>query len=170
MSVANDPDFNPYAAPVSEIAEPTGLDTAQYVGYATFWRRLGAYIIDAIITGIIGMIMGAVIGAVLIRPGENSSALVAQVLIQILSLAISWGYYAGMESSAAQATVGKQALGIKVTDLYGQRISFGRATGRFFGKIVSSLTLGIGYLMVFWTQKKQALHDQMASTLVLRTR
>lgn len=170
MSVANDPDFNPYAAPVSEIVEPTGVDTSQYVGYATFWRRFGAWFIDAFLMGILGGIVGAMIGALLVRPGDNTSALTAQILAQVLSMAISWAYFAGMESSASQATVGKQALGIKVTDLYGRRITFGRATGRFFGKIVSNITFGIGYLMIIWTEKKQALHDQMASTLVLRTR
>jgi len=60
------------------------------------------------------------------------------------------------------------ALSIKVTDLTGQRISFGRATGRYFGKFVSILILSIGYLMAGWTPKKQALHDRMFDTLVVR--
>jgi uncharacterized RDD family membrane protein YckC len=55
-----------------------------------------------------------------------------------------------------------------VTDLNGNRISFGRATGRYFGKFISSLTLMIGYMMAGWTRRKQALHDIMAECLVLR--
>ncbi|MCI0556277.1 MAG: RDD family protein, partial [Anaerolineae bacterium] len=61
----------------------------------------------------------------------------------------------------------KMALGIVVTDMNGNRISFGRATGRYFGKILSGLIIYIGYIMVAFTEKKQGLHDMMASCLVL---
>jgi len=80
----------------------------------------------------------------------------------------AWLYYAIMESSKPQATIGKMALGTKVTTLGGERIGFGRASGRYFGKIVSGLTLGIGYLMAAFTERRQALHDKMANTLVVR--
>jgi uncharacterized RDD family membrane protein YckC len=75
-----------------------------------------------------------------------------------------------MESSPQQATLGKMALGLKVTDLQGERLSFARATGRYFGKIVSSLILFVGFMMAGWTEKKQALHDIMAGTLVVKKR
>ena len=71
-----------------------------------------------------------------------------------------------MESSATQGTLGKMALGIIVTDLNGNRISFRQATGRYFAKSISNLLLGIGYLMVFFTKRKQGLHDIMAKCLV----
>jgi uncharacterized RDD family membrane protein YckC len=77
-------------------------------------------------------------------------------------------YYSVMESSPWQATLGKRALGLQVTDLQGRRISFGRATGRYFAKIVSGLTLSIGYLMAGFTRRKQALHDIIAECLVVR--
>jgi len=73
-----------------------------------------------------------------------------------------------MESSVWQATLGKKTLGLRVTDLQGNRISFGRASGRFFGRIISGLTLFIGYIMAGFTEKKQALHDIIASCLVIR--
>jgi len=80
-----------------------------------------------------------------------------------------WLYYAGMESSVYQGTLGKMALGLMVTDLEGRRITFGRASGRYFAKIISGLIpLGIGYAMAGFTEKKQALHDMIASCLVLR--
>lgn len=79
-----------------------------------------------------------------------------------------WLYHALMESSAKQATLGRMALGIRVTDLNGNRIGFGRATGRYFAKILSALILGIGFLMAAFTAKKQALHDIPAGTLVVR--
>jgi uncharacterized RDD family membrane protein YckC len=84
-----------------------------------------------------------------------------------MSLLLTWAYYSGMESSPLQATIGKLVVGIYVTDLQGQRISFGRATGRWFGKIISGAILLIGYLMAGFTEKKQALHDMMARCLVL---
>ena len=75
-----------------------------------------------------------------------------------------------MESSHLQATLGKMALSLQVTDLEGRRITFAKATGRFFAKYLSVLTLGIGYLMAAFTERKQALHDIIAGTLVVRTR
>jgi len=85
----------------------------------------------------------------------------------LLSVIMSWLYFALMESSSRGATLGKMALGIRVTDLSGNRISFGKATGRYFGKIVSSMILMIGYLMAAFTERKQALHDMMAGCLVV---
>lgn len=78
-----------------------------------------------------------------------------------------WLYFALMESSAYQGTLGKMALGIRVTDLDGGQIDFGRATGRYFAKILSFITLMIGYIMAAFTGKKQALHDIIAGTVVL---
>jgi uncharacterized RDD family membrane protein YckC len=74
-----------------------------------------------------------------------------------------------MESSSKQATLGKMALALKVTDLQGRRISFARATGRHFAKIISGMILLIGYIMAGFTERKQALHDMIAGTLVIRT-
>jgi uncharacterized RDD family membrane protein YckC len=73
-----------------------------------------------------------------------------------------------MESSKFGGTLGKMAVGIRVTDLNGNRISFARATGRYFGRIVTNLTLLIGYIMAGFTEKKQALHDVLASCLVIK--
>jgi uncharacterized RDD family membrane protein YckC len=81
-------------------------------------------------------------------------------------LAAEWLYFALMESMKG-ATLGKMALGIIVTDLQGNRISFGRATGRYFAKIISSLTILVGYIMAGFTQRKQALHDIIAGCLVI---
>ena len=88
-------------------------------------------------------------------------------LIVVVAI-LGWLYFALMESSKTQATLGKMALGLKVTDLEGNRISFGRATGRYFGKIISGMIIYIGYILAGLTEKKQALHDIMASCLVVR--
>ena len=86
----------------------------------------------------------------------------------LIILVLEWLYYALLESSAWQATLGKKALGLEVTDLAGARVSFGRATGRYFARYISFFTIGIGYIMAGFTAKKQALHDMIAGTLVIR--
>jgi uncharacterized RDD family membrane protein YckC len=86
-----------------------------------------------------------------------------------VGLAVTWLYHALMESSEWQATVGKKTLGLVVTDMAGRRVSFGRATGRHFAKIVTNMVPAfIGYIMAGFTEKKQALHDMMAGCLILR--
>lgn len=99
-----------------------------------------------------------------------SPLLIVSIVLGILaSIVIAWLYYAWMESSEHQATLGKMALGLIVTDLQGRRVTFGRASGRFFAKMITGLIpLGIGYMMAGFTEKKQALHDILASCLVLR--
>ena len=87
----------------------------------------------------------------------------------VLTIAASWLYEAVMESSSYQATLGKMILGMKVSDLYGNRISFARATGRHFAKILSAMILCIGFIMVGLTERKQGLHDLIAGTLVRRS-
>jgi len=92
----------------------------------------------------------------------------AFIRLILIRTVLNWLYYALLESSAWQATLGKKALGLEVTDLEGRRISFGRATGRFFAKMISALILWIGFIMAGFTEKKQALHDMIAGTLVIR--
>jgi uncharacterized RDD family membrane protein YckC len=150
------------------------------VRYAGFWRRFVAHVIDQIVVGIAALVvllpglalLGIGIGAGIMEGSESAVGLilaaVAAYLVAILLIVIGqWLYYALMESSRKQATLGKLALGIIVTDLSGNRISFGRATGRYFGKIVSGMIMLIGYIMAGFTERKQALHDIMASCLVI---
>ena len=127
--------------------------------YAGFWRRVGAALIDGILVGVVSGIVTAIVGAI-----DDDLAIYGQILL----IVAAYGYYAGMESSAYQATVGKIALGIQVTDLNGQRISFMRALGRNLAEILSALILLIGYIMVAFTAKKQGLHDMIAGTLVVK--
>ena len=144
------------------------------VKYAGFWRRFVAYCLDGILVYILCTGAGAVVGYLLgmevpiewgFGGGKRSTgAAVGFIVVSVTS----YLYWSLMESSPKQATVGKMALGLKVTDLRGAPISFGRATGRYFGKIISALLLGIGFLMAGWTWKKQALHDIMAGTLVVK--
>lgn len=118
--------------------------------HAGFWRRFAAYVLDALVLWLPSMIIGLV------------------PLLGFIGFIVGhWLYFALMESSGWQATLGKRALGIKVTDARGRRIGFGQATGRYFGAFVSWLILFIGYFMSGWTSRRQALHDLMAGTLVV---
>lgn len=130
--------------------------------YAGFWIRVVAYIIDAIILGIVGGIIGAVLGGILGNGGL--------VVIQLIGIAIGIAYFAYFESSERQATVGKMALGLKVTDTEGRRITTGKAVGRYFAKIVSGIILLIGFIMVAFDSRKQGLHDKIVNTLVVKAR
>ena len=136
------------------------------MSYAGFWKRFAAYIIDVIVTVIIGFMIGFVFGLVMFL-AFGIDPVVLESMGNILGIILVWLYFAVMESSPTQGTLGKMALGIKVTDLAGKRIGFGRATGRHFGKIVSVLFLLIGFIMIAFTRQKQGLHDMMAGCLVV---
>ena len=135
--------------------------------YGGFWLRFVAYIIDAIIMNIVGGVLGLFMGVGVGVLGASENAAVASTFGAAgLSLVINWLYSAILESSAWQGTVGKKALSLVVTDESGQRIGFGRATGRYFAKILSSLILLFGFFMIGWTERKRGLHDMIAGTLV----
>ncbi len=136
--------------------------------YAGFWRRFAAVIIDGIILFVFASIINAILISPFSRRTSPNAATGAALLLNFILLISSWLYYTLLESSSKQATVGKMALGIIVTDLYGNRISFGRANGRYWSKILSALILYIGFIMAGFTEKKQALHDIIASCLVVR--
>ena len=135
--------------------------------YAGFWLRVAAYLIDTIIM-YVALLPIALIFGLGMAFESNDPAGGTDLLINLISFVGGWLYFALMESSAKQGTLGKMALGLVVTGLDGQRIGFGQATGRYFGKIVSALILLIGFIMAGLTARKQALHDIMANTLVLR--
>jgi uncharacterized RDD family membrane protein YckC len=164
--------------------------------YAGFWKRFLAYILDQIILSFVHLILiipvFIIFGLSFLPHGifdrmheygftivsfqvyDNDLAIAGAIffifvimILGLLILVIEWLYYALFESSKNQATLGKIIVGIVVTDLDGKRISFARASGRFFGKIISGLILNIGYIIAGFTEKKQALHDIIASCLVV---
>lgn len=138
--------------------------------YAGFWIRVLAYLIDSLLLSIVFCPLGFGLGLLGVAGeiDENSPAWVGiNLLLNVVSLLVGWLYFALTESSSWQATVGKRLLKLKVTDMDGQLISFGKATGRYFGQILSGMICGIGYIMVAFTEKKQGLHDLMAGTLVV---
>jgi uncharacterized RDD family membrane protein YckC len=144
--------------------------------YAGFWIRVAAYIIDYIIVSVatyaIVFILALATGLQTQSAGATGeeAAVIAGLVMFLVVFVGQWLYYAMMESSSLQGTLGKKAVGIAVTDESGRRIGFGRATGRYFAKIISGLILLFGYFMIGWTQRKQGLHDMIAGTLVYYSR
>ena len=124
--------------------------------YASVWKRLVASLIDSFI------VLGIFLGVMFLGLAESPVALVIAVICMIIG---PWVYYAWRESSSG-TTIGKKIMGIKVVGMFGESISFGRASGRYFGKFLSGI-LCIGYIMAFFTEKRQALHDMLAGTVVI---
>jgi len=165
-----------------------GFSTTRSVMYAGFWLRFVAHLIDGLILGVgvfalvIPLLFLTGLAATLASlphrlegmEGQPNPAVIGAILSLVfmfvmVGVLLQWLYYAYLESGEKQATWGKQALGLYVTDGAANRISFGRASGRFFAKIISALIpLWIGYIMAGFTEKKQALHDMIAGCLVLR--
>jgi uncharacterized RDD family membrane protein YckC len=147
--------------------------------YAGFWSRAGAWVLDQLIVGIpFNVVTGLLVPYDEPQVNSTTDAAGKTTLhwtgdwaafgaVAVAGIALAWLYTAVLQSSARQATVGKMALGLVVTDEAGERISFARASGRYFAGILNTLTLGIGYLMVIWTARKQALHDKVAGTVVV---
>ncbi len=157
------------------------------VKYAGFWLRFAAYIIDQFVIGIAGFILFVPIILGIIAFGVNLDGIsnfkdlfthdgllmiggiIGMIILAILiSIVMKWLYYALMESSKFGGTLGKMAVSIKVVDMEGNRITFGRATGRYFSRIITNMTLLIGYIIAGFTEKKQALHDLIARCLVIQ--
>lgn len=170
---------------VAPVDAPAGVGEAggPAMHYAGFWLRFVALIIDGLVLvipmGIVFVMLAIALGLSVpfkrFPSIDTPDAIWASLgfefiaLIVLVSFVAYWIYYAACESSRWQATPGKMALGLYVTDLEGNRISFAQASGRFFGKLVSKyLTLYIGFVMAGFTAKKQALHDILAGCLVLR--
>ena len=125
------------------------------MSYASRLQRLGGWLIELVVVAVL-LALGLILG------GSSFAGFV-------IALTAIWLYFAGFESSRLQATLSGRILGLRVTDLSGEPISFNRATVRHFAMYFSALTpFAIGYLMAFWTKRRQTLHDYVSSTLVLK--
>ncbi len=160
------------------IVQPPPMHPAG-TAYAGFWRRFVAYLIDKLIISTFACIIIlpfiAIVGLGTLANNDYDSssstglvfALIGAYFGLVIMLVIAdWLYFSLMESRKG-ATLGKMAMKLRVTDMSGQPVSFARASGRYFGKILSGLILGVGYMMAGWTQQKQALHDILSGCLVV---
>jgi len=140
--------------------------------YAGFWRRLAALLIDLLIISVPVYFLATLFSS---NPSESLGTNTTQEIeyqyfniYNATSFLLNWLYFALLESSAKQATWGKQAMGIKVVRIDGRQLTFLRASLRYFSKIISGVTVFVGYIMAAFTARKQALHDIIADTLVLK--
>ena len=141
------------------------------VQYAGFWRRFGAALIDGILVNVASLPIYFISSWIWpVAEIEGWYVQIGSWIGAIFTTILTWIYYTVMENSSKQATLGKMALGIIVTDRQRRRISFRRATARFFSKILSTIILFIGFIMIPFTKRKQGLHDKIAGTLVLPKR
>ncbi len=158
--------------PAGLIPPPTPSSTlatsSPSVAYSGFWRRTAAFAIDYILLAFLSGFIIVALQSVPVSPYERHSSSNMADMARSLSFLAAGVYFTMMESSRYQGTLGKIAFGLRVTDEKGGRISGGRATGRFFAKIISALILGIGYIMVAFTPKKQGLHDIISNCLVIK--
>lgn len=131
------------------------------MSYAGRLRRLAGWVIELVIVSVIltgGLLIGAAV------TGEEYS-----FLGFILGFTLLWLYFAALESGPQQTTISGRWLGTRVTGLNGERLTFGRATARHFSMYLTAITpFGVGYLMAFWTKRRQSLHDWIASTVVVK--
>lgn len=149
--------------------QPIEIFEEETIVYATFWERFAAAFIDSIIIAVAATIIEVVIDSIasekhdfLIFLGDWGNT--------IYSIIIGIIYYAFLNSSSKQATWGKQALKIKVIDINGERITLYKGVVRAISEYLSFIILFIGYFMMLWDDKKQTLHDKIASTLVVKTK
>jgi uncharacterized RDD family membrane protein YckC len=150
--------------------------------YGGFWIRLLAHLIDHIILGVVAapLFFITVLPSIIRiaqqadRDQEPSPEMIITIISSVfvyiaLAFVGQWLYEALLSSSSWQGTIGKKILRLKVVDEAGNRIGFGRATGRFFAKILSSMFMCIGFIMIGFTERKTGLHDMLAGTRVLRS-
>ncbi|MGE5325064.1 MAG: RDD family protein [Actinomycetota bacterium] len=150
--------------------------------YGGFWIRVAAYLVDQLLlsAATLPFFLLLVFPSILrvIHEAQSSqqppgpeivfSILASTSLFFIIVFCGSWLYEALLTSSSWQGTVGKRILGLKVTDDFGNKISFGRSTARFFAKILSGWVMYVGFIMVAFMERKRGLHDIICSTQVLR--
>ncbi|MRR06812.1 MAG: RDD family protein [Deltaproteobacteria bacterium] len=153
----------PTPSPSSQAGSPAT------VAYAGFWRRVAAFLIDRLL---LSFVNAALCLSYFFLSGMDWRGEELQTLTltsAVFGFLLKWLYCTVLESSSFQATLGKALIGIRVTDEQGRRISLLKANARYWAKILSTLTFGFGYLMAGFTRRKQALHDLVAGTLVVRS-
>lgn len=154
-------------------ARQSGQETARgnpRMRFSGFGIRLAAYIIDAILLAFVTYTpLILVFGFESAIEGEASgtSSDMQLAILGLVPFLVPFLYFTIMNCSAKQGTLGKIAVGIKVVDSHGERLGYGRSVARYISKILSGLLLGIGFLMVLFTRRKQGLHDMIAGTLVI---
>ncbi len=154
---------------IEEIRQLMGFavpkNTPQY--FASFDQRLMAWAIDVFL---IALVYAILVFLSFMFVHEQAVRVVLLIGIAVMVPLTKLIYNIIADPSQTQGTIGKKLMDIKVTDLNGERISFETSLARNFAKIVSTITVGFGYIYSFFNKKQQCLHDVMAGTLVIKDR
>jgi uncharacterized RDD family membrane protein YckC len=164
--------------PLTPAAVTTGFPGSPLIDYAAFggerlcfagfFMRFLASFIDGLIVVAICVVLGIAFIWFVGEDAARSNQGTVGNFLRAMFLAVAWIYFATMESSPGQSTFGKRLLGLRVTDMSGNRISFARASARHFGKILSQLVFMIGYLMMKFSPNNQCLHDMISGCVVMQ--
>jgi len=169
-SGVNEEPASPYTAPASMASADTGTAVDSGIVYAGFWRRLAAFLADAVIINMVSGIIGMMFRIGTFK-GPGDAAMGGSVHYSgaelLLPMALAAIYFTWFHASGHMASPGKMAVGIKVVRPRGERLTFARAFGRWAGVVLSGFILTVGCLMAAFTGRKQALHDMMCDTLVV---
>jgi len=161
------------AAAVAAVAAPAATFAASLETvprYGGFWRRFWATVVDSLVLFFPDAILRVSFGlpTIFSLRAARDDEMAALLTVLSISTALGWLYGAGLESSAAQGTLGQQLMNLRVCDTNLRRVTFARATARHFGQVFSTLLCGIGYLFNLWTTRRQALHDMLAGCVLVR--
>jgi uncharacterized RDD family membrane protein YckC len=167
VSISDRPAIDPYRPPSDSLNEQADLPR-KYSGYASIFARTAAFLLDYLVLVGLYVLVSWLISEMGSRSAMSEEAKAG--LSAVACLLVAAIYYAALEGSAAQATLGKMAVGIQVADVHGRPIGFARALARFLAKLLSLLVLGVGFLMVVFNDRHRALHDVLTGTVVVKVR
>jgi uncharacterized RDD family membrane protein YckC len=153
-------------APVNANVEALKVSNSNKIQYAGFWDRFAALIADIVVLVLLGLGIGFFL--VLFRTAMGLEPAWSDNTDRALGLVIGWFYFAGMEASRFQATLGKLGIGIMVLDVEGGRVSFKMASWRYVAKLISWVVFFLGFIVAAFTPRKQAFHDFAANTIVVK--
>ena len=120
--------------------------------YVSIWKRFWAFIIDLLVFAALCIVL---------------AQLLDEFTLSLVLLVIIWLYYALLESSPWQASLGKRLMGLKVVDRRGKRLSFAKATKRLLSRLVTNLTFYFGFFTAAFDKRKETLHDKMSKSVVI---
>ena len=141
-----------------------GVPVAGEFRYAGFWIRFVAVFIDVIVLNILNIPVRLSIGFASTDPNMQLRIVLLSAGISMLMGAAYDIFFVGKFG----ASPGKMALRLRIVRANGEKVTYGRACGRYFGKLLSSFTLGIGYIMAAFDEEKRSLHDRVCDTRVIR--
>ena len=174
--------------PVNEsvgITSPAPITKSDTTPYASFLKRFVAFLIDQFIAGALAAVTYFIMAALGTASGASSvygrnagtfrtgasvgAGFLLLILGGFLAITVYVYYFVKQETVRRQATLGKSLLGLRVTTTAGSTLSVGQSVGRLIIKdTLSGLFFALGFVMAAFTERKQALHDFIAGTIVVR--